>query len=108
MNKLVVFTSDREWSDLPETKISSLICGIKQVKIALPDIILKSKLIEHFAAQNRYSLKEIIASHICMQKHSNIRELEGEIYKITLLAELYEQELTLDFVKNFYIQSVKR
>lgn len=104
MSKLVVFTANSEWNNLPETKTSSLLSGIEEVKVTQPDVSLKSKLVKYFSVRQGHNFNDEIVSFICLRNHGNIRELEGDINTIILYAKLDKWEITLDSIKTFYSQ----
>ncbi len=108
-NKQIVMTSDR----LP-SQIASLVDRLKSrfewgltADIQIPGLETKIAIIEKKSELNGIKLTKDVIDYIATNLDNSIREIEGVLIRINASANLLNQEINLDLVKNLLKEQIK-
>jgi chromosomal replication initiator protein len=108
-NKQIVMTSDR----LP-SQIASLVDRLKSrfewgltADVQIPGLETKIAIIEKKSELNGIKLTKDVIDYIATNLDNSIREIEGVLIRINASANLLNQEINLDLVKNLLKEQIK-
>ena len=106
----VVLTSDRKPEEIPkvEDRLISRFMGGLTVDIQLPDYEMRLAILKQKAQEKKFSLPEEIATFLAETIESNIRELEGALFRLIIKAQSSKSEIDLDFAQNLFGSAKKR
>ena len=99
--KQVVLSSDahpRSIAALSEPLTNRFIAGMV-VKLGPPDFKTRREILQRRAAQVRCDVPEEVIDFVAQHVTSNVRELEGSLYKLVALASLNKDPITLDLAR---------
>ncbi len=105
---LTVFTADRSFLQLEESKLKCLLKSSNQVKITKPDVALKTQIVNQYALKKGYKLSGDVLKFIAQQKSINIRALEGQVAMIMNEVNNTKEILNLSLVKKCFKKWYKR
>ncbi len=104
--KQLIFSSDtipQNINGIAERLRSRLASGMI-VDIHQPCIEVKTAILKRKAESSGEILSDEVAHFLACHVTSNIRELEGALIRVLAFAHLTKQRITLDVVKNIFIQ----
>ncbi len=99
--KQVVLSSDahpRSIAALSEPLTNRFIAGMV-VKLGPPDFKTRREILQRRAAQVRCDVPDEVIDFVAQHVTSNVRELEGSLYKLVALASLNKDPITLDLAR---------
>ncbi|MDD3679259.1 MAG: chromosomal replication initiator protein DnaA [Candidatus Shapirobacteria bacterium] len=106
----VVLTSDRKPEEIPkvEDRLISRFMGGLTVDIQPPDYEMRLAIIKQKAQERNFSLPEEVFRFLAETIESNIRELEGALFKLMIKAQSNKSPVDLEFAQNFFGSFKKR
>ena len=101
-NKQLVFTSDKQIKDLGgiEERLKSRFQNGVTAQIQAPELETKIAIIKKKCEIDLINLNDEIINFIATNINNNIRTIEGILMNINSHASIFNQEITIDFVKN--------
>lgn len=100
-NKQLVFTSDKQIKDLGiEERLKSRFQNGVTAQIKAPELETKIAIIKKKCEIDLIQLNDEIINFIATNVNNNIRTIEGILMTINSYASVFNQEITIDFVKN--------
>ncbi|RDU58054.1 chromosomal replication initiator protein DnaA [Helicobacter sp. MIT 99-5507] len=100
-NKQLVFTSDKQIKDLGiEERLKSRFQNGVTAQIQAPELETKIAIIKKKCEIDLIQLNDEIINFIATNVNNNIRTIEGILMTINSYASVFNQEITIDFVKN--------
>ena len=105
----IVLTSDRKPEEIPkvEDRLISRFMGGLTVDIQPPDYEMRLAILKQKAKEKKFSLPEEVISFLAEAIESNIRELEGALFRLIIKAQTSQQPIDLEFAQNLF-GSLKR
>jgi chromosomal replication initiator protein len=105
----VVLTSDRKPEEIPkvEDRLISRFMGGLTVDIQPPDYEMRLAILKQKAQEKNFSLSEEVAAFLAEAIESNIRELEGALFRLIIKAQSNKSPVDLEFTQNLF-GSLKR
>ncbi|MDD5074071.1 MAG: chromosomal replication initiator protein DnaA [Candidatus Shapirobacteria bacterium] len=105
----VVLTSDRKPEEIPkvEDRLISRFMGGLTVDIQPPDYEMRLAILKQKAQEKNFSLPEEAAAFLAEAVESNIRELEGALFRLIIKAQSNNVPIDLEFTQNLF-GSLKR
>lgn len=100
-HKQIVLSSDappEEIPDLEERLVSRFKWGLV-TEISPPDFETRVQILKNKARLRGFELSEPVAQRIAQRIDTNIRELEGAVIKLQMMATVDKREIDLDLVK---------
>ncbi len=100
-HKQIVLSSDappEEIPDLEERLVSRFKWGLV-TEISPPDFETRVQILKNKARLRGFELSEPVAQRIAQRIDTNIRELEGAVIKLQMMATMDKREIDLDLVK---------
>ncbi len=106
----IVLTSDRKPEEIPkvEDRLISRFMGGLTVDIQPPDYEMRLAIIKQKAREKNFSLPEEVIAFLAETIESNIRELEGALFRLIIKAQSSQQSVDLEFAQNFFGSIKKR
>ena len=100
LNKQIVLSSDRPPKAIPtlEERLRSRFEGGMIADVSRPDLETRLAILRKKAMDDRIIINEDALDFIASNITSNIRELEGALNRVSVSAQLTNNEITLDFV----------
>lgn len=101
LGKVVVLSSDRHprsIATLSEPLINRLISGMV-VSIDPPEYATRREILRRRAADLQHDLSDAVLDFVAERIQSNIRELEGALYKLVALSALSREPITLEMAR---------
>ena len=99
--KQVVMASDahpRMLGRLTEQLVSRFLSGMV-VKIDPPDQTTRVKILKHFAGRMKLSVRQEVLDYVALHLRASVRELEGTLVKLSALAQLAKQPVSLQMAQ---------
>ncbi|MFC1789889.1 chromosomal replication initiator protein DnaA [Patescibacteria group bacterium] len=102
--KQIVLTADRRPEEIGqiEDRLISRFLGGLTVDVQAPDYEMRMAILKQKSRHRNKQVKEEVLDFIANQVESNARELEGTLIQVITQAETNQQELNLEFTKNFF------
>jgi chromosomal replication initiator protein len=102
--KQIVLTSDRKPEEIQPLKdrLTSRFMGGLTVDVQSPDFEMRVAILKQKSEQRNISITDDAVTFIAETIESNARELEGKLTQIAAAANADNQNLNLDYVKNFF------
>lgn len=106
----IVLTSDRKPEEIPkvEDRLISRFMGGLTVDIQPPDYEMRLAILKQKAKEKKFSLPEEVIAFLAETVESNIRELEGALFRLIIKAQASHQPVDLEFAQNFFGSLKKR
>jgi chromosomal replication initiator protein len=106
----VVLTSDRKPEEIPkvEDRLISRFMGGLTVDIQPPDYEMRLAILKQKAQEKNFSLSEEVAAFLAETIESNIRELEGALFRLIIKAQSNDGQVDLEFAQNLFGSLRKR
>jgi len=106
----VVLTSDRKPEEIPkvEDRLISRFMGGLTVDIQPPDYEMRLAILKQKAQEKNFSLPEEVAAFLAETIESNIRELEGALFRLIIKAQSNKIPVDLEFAQNLFGSLKKR
>lgn len=99
-DKQIIFASDRtpkEIPDIDERLRTRFECGII-ADVQPPDLETRIAILQKKAQMEKYNVSADVLTYMAQRIDSNIREMEGLLNKVILLAKLYGKPVGIDLV----------
>ncbi len=101
-NKQIVMASDahpRLLGRLTEQLVSRFLSGMV-VRIEPPDRATRIRILQKFSTRMKLSAPQDVLDYIALHIHGSVRELEGTLVKLSALAKLTGEPVTLDLARD--------
>jgi chromosomal replication initiator protein len=100
----IVLTSDRKPEEIPkvEDRLISRFMGGLTVDIQPPDYEMRLAILKQKAKEKNFSLPEEVIAFLAETIESNIRELEGALFRLIIKAQASQQPIDLEFAQNLF------
>lgn len=100
LNKQIVLSSDRPPKAIPtlEERLRSRFEGGMIADVSKPDVETRLAILRKKAIDDKIVISEDALEFIATNITSNIRELEGALNRVSVSAQLTNNEITIDFV----------
>ena len=108
--KAVVLTSDRHPRNLAtfsEPLINRLIAGMV-VEIAPPDLETRREILQRRRALNGCDIDDVVLDYLARNITQNVRELEGALNKLAMVAGMLQQRISLDLARSLVQDLLRR
>jgi chromosomal replication initiator protein len=100
-HKQIVLSSDaapEEIPDLEDRLVSRFKWGLV-APISAPDYETRVQILKSKAKMRGFELSEVVAQHVASRIDTNIRELEGAVVKLQVMANIENRQVDLELVK---------
>ena len=108
--KQVVLASDahpKMIGQLSDKLVNRFVSGMV-VKIESPDLETRCSICEQFATGLKKQIPRSVSRYIAEHLHTNVRELEGAVLKLTAFASLKGRQITLNMTKELMSEHIER
>lgn len=100
----IVLTSDRKPEEIPkvEDRLISRFMGGLTVDIQPPDYEMRLAILKQKAKERNFEIPENVLRFIAETVESNIREIEGILFRFIIKAQSSQEDITIDFARQFF------